>query len=83
MVDNLSPECRPMLAHVGSVISESGVAEYVRAADRGTLPAPSVQKLFSPPVFMSAILSSGCQPISDHVGSILTESGVGEMWGIR
>ena len=70
-----------MLAYVGSVIPESGVAENVRAADRGTLPALSVQKLFSLPVFMGAILSSECPPISDHVGSIMTVSGVGETWG--
>ena len=83
VADNLSSECRPMPAHVGSVIPESGIAENVRAVDRGTLPAPSVQKLFSLPVCMAAIFSSGCPPISDHVGSIMTESGVGEMWGIR
>ena len=81
VADNLSSECRPMPAHVGSVIPESGIAENVRAVDRGTLPAPSVQKLFSLPVCMAAIFSSGCPPISDHVGSIMTESGVGEMWG--
>ena len=70
-----------MPAQVGSVILESGIAENVRAVDRGTLPAPSVQKLFSLPVCMAAIFSSGCPPISDHVGSILTESELGEMWG--
>ena len=48
----------------------------------GTLPALSVQTLVLLPVFMAAILSSGCRPILDHVTSFMSESAVGEKVGI-
>ena len=45
-------------ADAGSVTPESGIAENVWEAGRGTSPAPSVLTLFSLPVFMTAILIS-------------------------
>ncbi len=42
----------------------------------------SVKKLFLLPVFVAAILNCGCLPISDHVASAISESGVVENVGV-
>ena len=58
-----------MLAHAGSVISESTMAENVGVAAGGTSRALSVQQLFSLTLCIADTLSFECQQISDHVGS--------------
>ncbi len=42
----------------------------------------SVQKLFLFPVLVAAILNSGCRPMSGHVVSAISESGVVENVGV-
>ena len=71
-----------MSAHVGTIISESGMAENVRVPAGSISSALLVQKLFSLSVFMAAILSSGCRPTSARVDSPMSESGVGANVGV-
>ena len=40
------------------------------------------QELFSLPVFVAAILDSGCRPTSDNVGAGMSESGIVENVGV-
>ena len=63
-----------MSGHVGSIISESGMVENVGIAPGTTSPALSVLELFPLPVFVAAMLSSGCRPMSDNVGAGMSES---------
>ena len=71
-----------MLDHVVSVLSESGMVENVGTATGTTSPALSVQELFPLPVFVAAMLSSGCRPMSDNVGAGMLESGKVENVGV-
>ncbi len=65
-----------MSDHVVSTISESGVVENVGVAAETALKSVSVQKLFLLPALVAAILKFGCRPMSDHVASAISESGV-------
>ncbi len=65
-----------MSGNVGSAISESGVVENVGVAAKTASKSSSVQKLFLLPVLVAAILNFGCRPLSDHVVSAISESGV-------
>ena len=71
-----------MSGHVGSVISESGMVENVGVAAGTASKYISVQKLFLLPVLVAAILNFGCRPMSDHVVSAISESGVVENVGV-
>ena len=41
-----------------------------------------IQELFPLPVFVAAILDSGCRPTSDNVGAGMSESGIVENVGV-
>ncbi len=71
-----------MSDHVGNVMSESGVDENVGIAAGGTSPAIYMKKLISLPVFVVAILSFGCRPMSGNVGCVMSELGVVENMGV-
>ena len=68
-----------MSGHVGSV----GMVEIYIGAAAGT---PSkyifIQNLFLLPVLVAAILNFGCRPVSGHVVSSISESGVVENVGV-
>ena len=78
----LNFRCRPISGHVGSVIYELGMAESVGVAASTASKSISVQKLFLLPVLMAAILNFGCRPVSDHVLSATSESGVVDNVGV-
>ena len=67
-----------MSVRVGSAISESGLVENVGVAARTTSKYVSVQKLFQLPVLVAANLNVRCRPMSGHVVSAISESGVVE-----
>ena len=70
-----------MSGNVGSVISESGIAENVGVSVGTALKSMSVQKVFILPVLVAAILNFGCRPVSGHVvstSSAISKSGVVE-----
>ena len=67
---------------VGSVIFGSGMVKNVGLAVGIASKYVSVQKLFLLPVLMAAILNFGCRPLSDHVVSAISESGVVENVGV-
>ncbi len=65
-----------MSDHVVSAISESGVVDNLGAVARTASKSISVQTSFQLPVLVAAILNFGYRPISDHVASAISESGV-------
>ena len=75
-----------MSGRIGSAISESDIVENVGVAVEIASPALSVQKLFPLPVSTSGsvadILAFRCRPISGHVVSGISESGVVENVGV-
>ena len=71
-----------MSDHVVSGISESGMVENVGVAAEIASPSLSVQKLFPLPVRIFDILRSRCRPMSGHVVSGISESGVAENVGV-
>ena len=82
VADIFGSRCRPMSGHVGSVISELGMVENVGVAALTASKSISVQKLFLLPVLVAAILNFGCRPVSGHVVSSISESGVVENVGV-
>ncbi len=74
--------CRATLGHVVSGTSEWGMVENVGVASEIAWPSFSVQKLFLLPVCIIAILRFPCRPMSGHVVSGISESGVLENVGI-
>ena len=60
----------------------SGMVENVGAAAGTPSKYISVQKLFLLPVLVAAILNFGCRPVSGHVVSSISESGVVENVGV-
>jgi len=74
-----------MSDNVGSAISESGILENVGVAFGIASPALSVQTLFPLPVSTSGSVADiwgfQCRPMSGHVGSGISESGVVENVG--
>ena len=71
-----------MSDNVGSVIFWSGMVENVGVAAETASKSISVQKLFLLPVLVAAILNFGCRPLSNHVVSAISESGVVENVGV-
>ncbi len=65
-----------MSGYVGSVKSESDMDDNVGAAAGTASKSISVQKLFTLPVSVAAILNFGCRPMSGHVISAISESDV-------
>ncbi len=84
----LNSGCQPTSADVGSrrqchsAISESGWVENMGVATETALKSISVQKLFLPPVLVAAIVNFGRRPMSGHVVSAISASGVIENVGI-
>ncbi len=71
-----------MSDHVGSVISESGMAENIGVAAGTASKSIYVQTLFLLPVLVAAISNFGCRPMSGHAVSAIYESGVVEKFGV-
>ncbi len=78
---NGNNQCRATLGHVVSDISESGVVANVGLDVEIASPSLSVQKLFLLPVYVVAILRFPCQPMSGHVVSGISESGMAQYVG--
>ena len=74
--------CRPTSGHIGSGIFKSGMVENVGVAIEIASPSLSVQKIFPLPVCIFDILRSRCRPMSDHVVSGISESGMVENVGV-
>ena len=74
--------CRLMSGRVGSVISESGMVENVGVAAGTASKYISVLKLFLLPVLVAAILNFRCRPMSGHVVSAISVSGVVKNVGV-
>jgi hypothetical protein len=65
----------PMSGHVGSVISQSGLVGNVGVAVEIALPSLYISFrliIISTSGFVTDIFSLGCQPMSGHVGSVIS-----------